>query len=234
MDRERRYSEEEVARILDDATEAEARGGHSLASGAGLSLDELQGIGREAGISPELIARAARRLDRSGKPAAPGRTFLGAPISVGRTVYLDRSLTDEEWNRLVVDLRETFDARGRLHAEGSFRQWTNGNLQALLEPTESGQRLRLKTLKGDAMPSLGVGAGMVAIAAVMFVLGILGTGLDPDLPVFLGVVGGFLFAVNRVRLPRWATTRRAQMDAIAERLVAAIEPPDAGTGTNRA
>ncbi len=66
-------------------------------------------------------------------------------------------------------LRETFDARGRLKAEGSFRQWTNGNLQALLEPTSSGHRLRLSTRKGDVKALVAVGIGLLGAAAGMLV-----------------------------------------------------------------
>jgi hypothetical protein len=68
----------------------------------------------------------------------------GLPIGVGRTVELDRPRSDSDWERLVADLRETFEARGMVRYDGPFRQWTNGNLQALIEPTPSGHRLRWK------------------------------------------------------------------------------------------
>ena len=55
---ERRYSEDEVAEILDRATEANTPGGGGLTSG-GMSLAELQDIGDEVGIPREVIARAA-------------------------------------------------------------------------------------------------------------------------------------------------------------------------------
>jgi DNA-3-methyladenine glycosylase II len=37
-------------------------------------------------------------------------------------------LSDDQWDRLVVDLRETFNAAGIVGREGSLRQWRNGNL----------------------------------------------------------------------------------------------------------
>ncbi len=92
--------------------------------------------------------RRPKGLDRAGSPT--GRRVLGLPLGVGRTVELGRKLTDEEWDHLVVDLRETFDARGQVRQDGSLRQWTNGNLQALLEPTPTGDRLRLRTMNGNA------------------------------------------------------------------------------------
>lgn len=104
----------------------------------GLTLTELQEIGREVGISPELVREAANSLDA---PAQRGsRRWLGLPIGVSRTIELDRKLSESEWERLVVDLRETFDARGSVRSEGNFKQWTNGNLQALVEPMGAGWR----------------------------------------------------------------------------------------------
>src|SRR2546430_5906981 len=55
--------------------------------------------------------------------AAPIRTFLGLRIGVARTVNLNRRLTDEEWERLVVQLREVFNRseERRVGEEGRSR-----------------------------------------------------------------------------------------------------------------
>src|SRR5688572_10704353 len=139
---ERRYTEEEIAEIFRSATEnpdAAAR-----RSATGLTLPELQDIGREVGLSPEAVAQSAARLDRSVPgdrrlPASVTRRQLGLPLGVGRTVDLPRKLTDAEWEQLVVDLRTTFDAQGKLAGQGSLREWLNGNLRAMIEPTPTGE-----------------------------------------------------------------------------------------------
>src|SRR5437867_4980768 len=172
---ERRFNEAEVAEIFQRATEAQQSGKRLVPLSEGMTLGDLQDIGRQVGLSPELIAQAAKSIDRAGRPTS--RTFLGLPIGVGRTVDLDRRLTDQDWERLVVDLRETFDARGTLRHEGSFRQWTNGNLQALLEPTESGQRLRLRTVKGDAFGLIAGGLTLMGVAAALLVTAALRGGI---------------------------------------------------------
>ncbi|HUF75522.1 MAG TPA: hypothetical protein VMM35_04555, partial [Longimicrobiales bacterium] len=127
---ERRYGEQEVAEIFERATEAQKLTMRPRSPSEGLTLGELQEIGRDVGLSPDMVASAARSVG-SGS-ASPRRTLVGLPIGVGRTVELDRPLTDDEWQQLVVELRETFDARGRLTDEGAFKQWTNGNLEILL------------------------------------------------------------------------------------------------------
>jgi len=214
---ERRYSEDEVAEIFERATEAQKLAVRPSSSSEGLTLKELQDIGREVGVTPEVVASAARSLEV--RSPSPRRTFLGLPIGVGHAVELERPLTDSEWNRLVVSMRETFDARGKLKDEGAFKQWTNGNLEVLLEPTPTGQRLRLRTLKGNATGMIVVGATQVGFAAFVLVemlaTGTLGerfVGLVTILAIGLG-----LLVPPVVRLPAWARLRQRQMEEIAER-----------------
>ena len=219
----RRFNEAEVAAIFKMAAEAQHTGQPQLPSGEGMTVAQLQEIAREVGISPELIDQAAQRIEKGGHPTS--RMFLGLPIGVARTVELDRRLSDDEWERLVVDLRETFDARGVVKGEGSLRQWTNGNLQALLEPTETGHRIRLRTVKGDARGMMTAGLAMFGAAAAGLIAGLFGEGVVDigrlSALGFLGTMGAGMFGMGALRLPGWARIRRRQMEEIAGRLALA-------------
>ena len=226
---DRRFNEEEVAAILKDAAEAQYSDDRLLPSSGGLTLAELQSIGREIGISPELIQKSARRF----KPAQqPTRKLLGLPLGVAQTVEFDRKLTDAEWERIVADLRETFEAPGVVRQQGSLRQWTNGNLQALLEPTATGQRLRMRTVKGNA-PGL-IGGGIAVFSVGTGLLGTaLATGAAGDIGLMMSIIatmtgGAGLFGAGALGLPGWARRRQQQMDQIAERaaLMARSLPDD--------
>src|SRR5687767_1381688 len=173
--KERRYNEDEVAAIFANAANAQEISRRPIASDTGMTLAELQEIGREVGIAPDAVAQSAELVDQRSRPT--GRSFLGLPVSVGITAELGRTLTEAEWERLVVDLRETFEARGKVSGHGSFRQWTNGNLQALLEPTDIGHRLRLQTIKGSARGLMMAGIGTLGAAAAMLVITALGGNL---------------------------------------------------------
>lgn len=224
---ERRYNEDEVAEIFARATEAQQGDHRQLASGSGMTLAELQEIGREVGIPSEAVARAVRSLEE-GRPLAT-RRFLGFPLSVGRVVELGRTLSEEEWERLVVDLRDTFDARGRLRSEGSFRQWTNGNLQALLEPTPTGHRLRMRTTNGNARSWMTVGLVMVGTSLAAVLVNLVGGGVDAGTlraVTMASLMGLGAFSVGALRLPAWARLRRRQMDDITSRLLLAPPPED--------
>lgn len=215
---ERRFNESEVAAIFEQATKTLPPGAADASGSEGMTLVELQEIGREVGIPAGSIALAAQSIGRS--PAA-SRTLWGLPVGVERTIELSRPLSDAEWERFVVDLRETFSARGTMTGQGSLRQWTNGNLQALLEPTATGQRIRLRTVKGNATLSLTVGAGMMGLSSLLLVVATV-QGALADLGMvtalsMLGVAGAVMAGSTALRLPQWARTRRRQMEEIAAR-----------------
>lgn len=214
---DRRYTEEEVTAIFRVAAEGPSGSPHYLSPTDGMTLAELQAIGREAGIAPDAVAHAARTLEV--RRNATSRRLLGLPIGVERRVTLGRRLTTEEWEQLVVQLRDVFNARGRTKIEGSLRQWTNGNLYVLLEPTPAGDRLRLGSFHSGAAASLRLGLVGLGSAAVLAIGNLLG-GHVADLGTLAGLLAaGLLFVANgALRLPGWARLRGRQMEDLAARL----------------
>jgi hypothetical protein len=222
---ERRYSDDEVAAIFEKASETSQKALRGSARTEGLTLAELKDIGREVGIAPEAVALAARSMDASAPARA--KKFLGLPLSVERTVELHRTMTDAEWERLVVQLREVFNARGKLSSTGSLREWTNGNLQVMLEPVEGGDRLRLRTVNGAARTSIGSGIMMAISAGAVAIAGAAGGQLTASLPgvALFAAMGAAMLANGALRLPGWARLRGKQMDAIATEVALLPEPP---------
>src|SRR5688572_30281653 len=164
---ERRYDEDEVAAIFEGASAPAVSRGDSH-SATGMTLAELQAIGREVGIAPERIADAAATLDRA-PVAIPRRRDFGMPLSAAHIVEIPRPLTDREWSLVVADLRETFGARGKESTHGETREWSNGNLHAFIEPTRTGYRMRLGTVKGDAIALNRMGVMGVAMGAFVVI-----------------------------------------------------------------
>ncbi len=224
---DRRYDDDEVAEIFRRATEVQRDAGQLLPSTTGMSLAELQEIGKQVGVPAELLADAARSLER--REPRFQRTLFGLTVGVGRSVSLDRRVSNEEWERLVVFLRDTFDARGTFRVDGSLRQWTNGNLQVLIEPTEHGDRLRMRTVHANARTLMMMGVGIVSVTAIVAAISVF-VGL-PDLAeklrslLPLALTGGATFGVGWTRLRGWAATRLKQMDDIAARVTAAGSQP---------
>ena len=216
---ERRYTETEVEEIFARAVEAQRDAARQLPATEGLTLSEVQEIGQQVGITPDVVADSARTLDRH-EPRFR-RRLLGLTIGVGRTVSLDRKVTTEEWERMVVVIRDTFDARGNAFSDGNLRQWTNGNLQVLIEPTEQGDRMRMRTINASARGLLTIGASVLGALGVLALVTI-ATGdraAVARLSVFIPTasVAAAGFGLGLARLRGWAATRMRQMDDLAAR-----------------
>jgi hypothetical protein len=222
----RRYADDEIAAIFGAAAESPESAPQPAPSEQGLTLADLQAIGREVGISPDAVAQAAQTIDV--RRAAVSRTFLGLPIGVERAVTLSRRLTDEEWERLVVELREVFKARGTTRSDGSLRQWTNGNLYALLEPVAAGYRLRLGSLHGAARARITAGLAALGVTATLALSSAISGHLGDAVPgiVLLLTAGLGMAASGALPLPGWVRLRGRQMEALAARLALSAGSPD--------
>lgn len=215
---QRRYTDDETAEIFRRATESETSLPARPAAESGFSLQELQEIGREAGIADESVALAARSLDH--REPARTRRVHGLPIVVANSVELERQLTDAEWDALVVAARDAFHANGRLRVEGSFRQWTNGNLQMLLEPGGAGHRLTLRTRNANLQAQVVGGSAALALGGVMLFGSVFGpstttSGLLTG-GLMIAIAGATFLAMALVRLPIWARRRQEQFRTLIE------------------
>jgi len=122
----------------------------------------------------------------------------------------------------VVAAREEFGARGTLRDDGDFKQWTNGNLQVLLEPTARGHQVRFASYSDATRAGLMGAAASIAVAGTMIV-GPLVSGAGGMAGVYAGA--GFvlaaslgIFGVTVGRAKSWAKLRRQQMQRLAARL----------------
>lgn len=226
MTDERKYGEAEVREILDlAANEADVPHRAMISDENGLTLSELQEVGREVGMAPARIAEAAGALE-ARRGGLPRETYMRAPVGVGRIVQLPRGLTDHEWDVLVGELRETFGARGTVTSHGGVREWANGNLHVFLEPTATGHRLRMGTVKGTAVPMMRTGLTGLVVGLLLLTL-FIGEQLPPAAAVasLITLTGGGILGSSLLRLPRWAGEREGQMEYIAGRVIALVGEP---------
>lgn len=224
---ERRYTDDEVAAIFERAATEQHAPPKQLAPAEGLTLAQLHDIGREVGISADLVTRAARSLEPAAHPVS--RSVLGLRLRVGRSVELPRRLTDGEWEQVVADLRDTFGAKGSLRYDGSFREWSNGNLSVMLEPTPAGHRVRMQTLNGTLREIMSLGAvltGMGSFIAFVAVAAGKAKGLAISGPMVAMGLGAMGFGALRLR--GWASLRQRQMEGLASRIALMAESPPPG------
>ncbi|MBV9110572.1 MAG: hypothetical protein JO306_14275, partial [Gemmatimonadetes bacterium] len=98
-------------------------------------------------------------------------------------------------------------------------------LHAYVEPTESGHRLRLGTMKSNApvLGGLGIAGILLGVALALMILTGVETGNVAG-AIFVAMMGALALASNAVRLPRWADEREEQMERIAARARSLIRP----------
>src|SRR5688572_11336733 len=228
MSKERRYEEDEVRQILDLAIGPEGAPAQSLPAVGGLTLLQLQEVGREVGLPPDRVTQAAAAFEGRGESVPRGKA-LGLPVSVGQVVPLPRNPSDREWELLIAELRTTFGGKGEVTSHGGLREWSHGKVHAFIEPTATGHRLRL-TDSNAAVAGILFGGIILAFALMIFVvlLGKDDPGFKFALPAFFALFGGGLAAGSAMSLPRWAREQEKRMEHISTYAVSLLAREDDG------
>jgi hypothetical protein len=212
---ERRYSDEEVRRILNNAVEVDS----SMIARAegGLTLAQIQRVAAETGLSPESVTEAVAALDREAR-VPPTPRVLGLPVGVASTVVLPGTIADAEWRRLVAFLQDTFEATGREELGGGRRAWRNGNLRIALDEVDGTTLLHLRTRKDSASSLIRTGGAMLLGSVVIGVASAVAqTGVAAAVGIMTMGLGGLVMAgVGALQLPSWSSTRQKQFKAVAE------------------
>ncbi len=223
---ERRYQDHEIRQILDLALREGDAPAQTVAGIDGLTLRELQEVGREVGLTEDRVTQAVAAFEAHAV-ARPRGTTLGLPTTVGSIVTLPRSPSDREWELLIAELRTTFGGKGVVTSSGGLREWSHGTVHAFVEPTETGHRLRLADSNATTVGRMALGGFFLAFALLLFVI-LLGKddpGVRFALPVFFSLIGGSLVAGTVVALPRWAREQEKRMEHISSRAISLLAPP---------
>ncbi|MBL0173303.1 MAG: hypothetical protein IPP90_21975 [Gemmatimonadaceae bacterium] len=227
MSKERRYQDHEIRQILDLAIGEEDGPAQSPSAADGLTLLDLQEVGREVGVPPERMTQAVAVFERHGE-AVPRGTTIGLPTSVERIVPLPRNLSDHEWELLIAELRTTFGGSGVATSQGGLREWRHGRLQAFIEPTATGHRLRMTDVNA-AIGGIVLGGFVLAFALLIQLVLINNptAGLRFAAPAFFALFGGGLALGSAISLPRWARKQEKRMEHISTQAVSLVALPGA-------
>lgn len=191
----RRYTDEEVKRLLKRAAELESEGPALPARVDGPTLAEIESIASEAGINPGLVRQAARELDSPGGGitvlAPQSSAFLGAP-----TVFeLERAVRGEidqaTLERLVGPIQRVADGMGHPSLLGKTLTWQS-------EDASKTRMLQVSVTIGRGETRLSIEERYGNLAGALFggIVGGGGTGigLGVGFGVGLGALGSALFA----------------------------------------
>ena len=236
----RRYTEHEIHALFERAAERQeqARRAESASEG-GLTLEELQRIGRETGIAPEHIAEAA--LDLAAVPTRPAGTVLGVPVEIRRARTMAAPVTDEAWEQMVADLRKTFKQAGVAGRVGRVREWattTEENrmpVRVSVAPEDGGGHVTIEQSMRSSALGLTAAAATFAVVALLFGVLFAITDLEPVMMVMTAVFAAtalLMFGGSRIGFGMYADRQTERFehaldrfDLIARDATPVTEPP---------
>lgn len=115
------YNEKEIGSILKRA--AELSQDESGPNAAGLSIEELQQVGSEAGLDPDMILRAAAEMQQTGPRRA--KNFFGGPLSYSNDFVLDGEIDAATWEEMISSIRGSFKDPGQVSTRENVFEWTS-------------------------------------------------------------------------------------------------------------
>ncbi|NQV72119.1 hypothetical protein HQ496_03275 [bacterium] len=115
------YNEKEIGSIIKRA--AELSHDDSATNSLGLSLDELKQLGKEAGINPDFILKAATEMGASSA-RSQGKNLIGGPVSYTNEMVLDREISASDWEEMLTEVRKAFKDPGIVTTRDKTFEWT--------------------------------------------------------------------------------------------------------------
>ncbi len=233
----RTYTEHEVANIIARAAERQAEAAREPTRD-GLTLDEIERLGQEAGLDPADLRAAAAEIDSAGRTLSRQTAQTRTQVVVER--WLDGPLTQAGWEDAVAAAQDTFGAdagaafgmtTGGQKQVGQAFEWTHTSglgiqTKVLASPRGERTKLRLTQLVGLSSPAVeGAAYGGLAGFLVALVVGASLNGLGvAGVAVFLAALVAFVLA-TAVAVPltttldrRWRGKKLEALGALADQI----------------
>jgi len=237
----RKFDEEEVALIFQQATKLEAPGAGQRETsstsdlGGGLDLRELKEIAVEVGVDPTRVDQAARSLMIRPRESLL-RVFVGTSTHVEMESEFDVRLSDEIRGDLLREIRTVMDRQGVTGGQSGSLEWKAedeiGGRYVTISPSSAGTRLSVtgefKSAEywGAAIGAMTTGVGTVAVLASIQAVGALGFVLAPIVAVGAIVIPRSILG----RIVARETRRMSQLATRLRTLLTSRQPSDSAKG----
>jgi hypothetical protein len=162
---ERRFSDDELRRILEDAAAAGLRS-ERLPVAAGYTLTEIRDIAREAGIDRADIDRAAANLIAGGTPPSGTASRLPFARVLHHERVIPRRLTDREMHWLIRQVELVVDRPGTVVESDDLAEWRDEKARIYVGVARGHAQTRLRVIADESGELIG-GSLLIGVMAVI-------------------------------------------------------------------
>lgn len=198
---------------------------------AGLTLNELEDIAREAGLDVAMLRQAAIELDSSPMQSSVAEKLAGAPARIVLEVTLPYEADESQFASLLSAIEDAFGAGGHVGQVGRTFTWSTGQRQSgrtgqvRVAVARGETQIRIEEgygplmggLFGGVLGGVGGGVGLGAAPAVGMALGL--PVLAVGLPIV--VIGGSYWGV-RAGFRSFVARRRRALEQLLNHLSQAL------------
>ncbi len=120
----RRYNEKEVGALIQRATALHEETTGTAQQHRALSIEEVEHIAAEIGLPPEHVRTAALEMEDS-LHASKAASLWGGPFVIDQARVVDGTMTQEQWEQVVMELRAFTSKKGQIDEVGRAREWVH-------------------------------------------------------------------------------------------------------------
>jgi len=226
----RRYSDTEVTEIVKQAVDNQI----AYPTEEGMSLDTVQQIANDVGLSPSRVERAARNVERrESQPtevsSGAGNFWLGSPMMLSSERMITGEAAAEATEEIVDEVQATFVTEGLLNTRGNSLTWRTTdpsvgqtrNIQVRVTARSGNTRVQVQERVGELATALYtsilVGGGVGGIGVILGVgLGALGAGLESAL-LSAAWFGG-MYGLTRSIFTAVTRKKKDELEDLSDRL----------------
>lgn len=186
---ERRFSDEEVAAILERALASPHREPRLPARREtdGITLAQLESIAAEAGIDPLRVREAALTLGEEST-GDDGSALFGPPANHVFDRVVEGEVPAGRMSDVVAAIRRLTKGTGKVEEVGDWLEWTSGedrSLHVTVKPEAGRTRLQVVTSSALLLAAITVPTGLITLVAFAVLLknGLLTAGLGAGLGI---------------------------------------------------
>jgi len=227
------YSEQEIGAILKRTAELSKQVERSGSGDAGLSLDEIQALAADAGLDPNLVARAAAELSVPSGSDDKGKLF--SPLAYTVDTELGVPVDAEAWESMLPLIRETFDDPGVVSSRSGVVEWTcsvanSTKAQVYVRRTPSGSRLHVYWSNTLAAIPFYIPTFLTFILSLPILFEELELGLA-GIPIMLAATAAMFF-VSTFAVSRLRARQVTKVDGLVQELTRIAHESNASEGAS--